>query len=791
MKLRNISIYALTMAAGMGLWSCTSDEALSGGEAYGEPIPVTITLSRGDAQTRTELSENAEGGLDDKWLRNDQLVVINSNNEEVGVLEFVKYVDDSKPNEAVFQGTLEGVADGVYDYTLWYLGGNGTQQAPLSEFINDRTVDGSKPMLVKTTLTRQTGKLDDLVRGDLLSKQIKIRVSDHKAAVEQSLDAASRTMTAHLAMASIKLDGVDGVTDGTLKISHAPSNIDPVYKVYFDRYSTSKEASVGAKENPLIIDRVNTSDPVYMVLCPSQYSGNTALVLTLTSGDKTWTATLPDITMEAGKYYRNGADGNQFSVTMTESNKEVKLVYHANFTGATTETYEETQTANNGEVKFTVRNYQQLIDDNRLPTRKDYISFGWSKTPNGEIENLSEITADGSESTIDLYAVWTDQSKNPLRKWAEANLVHLSSTDGADSKGYIPENNATTIKGSLYQWGRNKGWKDYNEARGYVTQLGNATYALTNFNGEVNDYGTGLGHFYLNTDDYVVVPTMSGLTTVEDIKVNPDIWLMNGSISNNNGDYWIGSGGGNDWKTRAKAGGFTYETPAPNGWRLPTKSEFQQITPINKSITGSNNTLKQELNGYSELRQITETGKECKYVIKWEVNSTGINISAIVVPTSFTQVNNLSDIHWKNTNVLDRFFPYTGVIRSSVLNISLTNGNRYIVNGRWVTLSGSFTKYANVYPLCDLSNSDYCSNYDVLGVYLYGYYYSAKINIVKDYSHLVGGYWMADAQEVFYFNTNDGWQNQKSKFCIEGRSTTNPLSPRVDNGYAIRCVKNE
>lgn len=316
MKFKNISIYALTMAAGMGLWSCTSDEALSGGEAYGEPIPVTITLSRGDAQTRTELSENAKGGLDDKWLRNDQLVVINSNNEEVGVLKFVKYVDDSKPNEAVFQGTLEGVADGIYDYTLWYLGGNGTQQTSLSVFANDYETDGGYPMLVKTTLTQQTGKFDDLVRGDLLSKQIKIRVSDHKAAVEHSLDAASRTMTAHLAMASIKLDGVDGVTDGTLKISHAPSNIDPWYDVYFNRVTSNTRAKVSAVDHPLIINGVNTSSPVYIVLNPAQYSGDTALVLTLTSGDKTWTATLPDIPMEAGKYYRNGADGNQFSVTM-------------------------------------------------------------------------------------------------------------------------------------------------------------------------------------------------------------------------------------------------------------------------------------------------------------------------------------------------------------------------------------------------------------------------------------------------------------------------------------------
>ncbi len=749
------------MAAGMGLWSCTSDEALSGGEAYGEPIPVTITLSRGDAQTRTELSENAEGGLDDKWLRNDQLVVINSNNEEVGVLEFVKYVDDSKPNEAVFQGTLEGVADGVYDYTLWYLGGNGTQRTPLSEFLNDYKVDGGNPMLVKTTLTRQTGKLNDLVRGDLLSKQIKIRVSDHKAAVEQSLDAASRTMTAHLAMASIKLEGVGGVTDGTLKISHAPSNIDPVYKVYFDRYSTSSVASRGAKENPLIIDHVNTSEPVYMVLYPAPYSGNTALVLTLTSGDKTWTATLPDITMEAGKYYRNGADGKQFSVTMTESNKEVKLVYHANFTGATTETYEETQTANNGEVKFTVDSYQKLIKESKLPSRMDYISFGWSRTPDGEIEDLTTISLKDGETSVDLYAVWTDQSKNPLKKWAEKNLVYNEATDKSDFAS------SNTIGGSLYQWGRNHGYVDYKDAMGELTTDYNLSpypfypYASTQDN---DDYSSGAGIFttYNNVGHY----SYMWYTEVKDITDYPKIFFMDGDINNPTYDYWVFNGGGNDWVSRARACGYSTPNPAPKGYRLPTFNDFKEILP-SKGINQSDN-----LSSLMPSPEVKNTNDNTsKYVIKWILENNGIMIQAMIIPTKYSSSNisDISDEIWSDYNVTSRFFPFTGGINAYYDEIKNING---------------FTFDRVARPMPYFSSFDKNLGYKNLGSITV--YWSNFRNIIDAGINSMGAYWCSDRNNnnrpyAMKFLDNSKFSSQNSKFAV--------FVEEAHNAFAIRCVK--
>lgn len=751
MKFKNISIYALTMAAGMGLWSCTSDEALSGGEAYGEPIPVTITLSRGDAQTRTELSENAEGGLDDKWLQSDQLVVINSSNEEVGTLEFVKYVDDSKPNEAIFQGTLEGVTDGVYDYTLWYLGGKGTQQAPLSAFANDYKTDGGYPMLVKTTLTQQTGKLNDLVRGDLLSKQIKIRVSDHKAAVEQSLDAASRTMTAHLAMASIKLEGVEGVTDGTLKISHAPSNIDPWYDVYFNRVTSNTRAKVSAVDHPLVINGVNTSSPVYIVLNPAQYSGDTALVLTLTSGDKTWTATLPDITMEAGKYYRNGADGNQFTVTMTESNKEVKLVYHANFTGATTETYEETQTANNGEVKFTVRNYQQLIDDNRLPTRKDYISFGWSKTPNGEIENLSEITADGSESTIDLYAVWTDQSKNPLRKWAKTNLMYSNgSSDFAAN---------TWTRPSLYQFGRNIGWTDYIEASknyGHWMPATGSPFAASNYT------GTNSIAFY-NQED------ANGPLYINSFLLNSDY-----SESRNSDDYWpIQAREGDDWNTRAKKCGYS-NTLSPTKWDLPTKNDFEEIMPSNMSLSNI-------INGCSEIKTIENV--KCAFVWKLMYQNGDIPalfVRAAIIHKSVTSVpSDPNDEFWQVDGIKTRAFGATGYIGAFVETL-------------YIHRAFDYDTYSYVY---DVTHKNYVNGWTLVGPQIIATPFcdgtsesdATQVRPVHAYLHSIvdawkdgGHYWTKDGYAIEWLLQEYG----ESPYFRIGQN------PKHD-ALAVRCVLKE
>lgn len=726
----------------MGLWSCTSDEALSGGEAYGEPIPVTITLSRGDAQTRTELSENAEGGLDDKWLRNDQLVVINSNNEEVGVLKFVKYVDDLKPNEAVFQGTLEGVADGVYDYTLWYLGGNGTQQTSLSVFANDYETDGGYPMLVKTTLTQQTGKFDDLVRGDLLSKQIKIRVSDHKAAVEQSLDDASRTMTAHLAMASIKLDGVDGVTDGTLKISHAPSNIDPWYDVYFNRVTSNTRAKISAVDHPLVINGVNTSSHVYIVLNPAQYSGDTALVLTLTSGDKTWTATLPDITMEAGKYYRNGADGNQFSVTMTpNSPSTLTLRYHSNF--GSDEIYEDKVSIEDGVTAFRIKNYSETNLKKRNE-QDNSVCIGWSSTADGKVD-ISSVKMDEGEYVKDIYAVWSLQLNNPMDKWARYNLVYDKTTGTSSFATSEYEG------GSLYQWGRNYGYVDYIDARGDVNANGGYEYAAAG----LQYYDAGLGlcvgapYYYLYAGQiYVNTTNVKNLTKR---------FLINTSGT----DYWIWNNGGSTWGERAIKCGYSTQTPCPTGWRIPNFSDFLEIFPTKE--TGINSVS----SDYVEKKQLTNG--TTNYVIRWKLESKGLKIQAIVVPDDFDENTYKSSLDWESAvivNTYTRIFGHTSVILGHYETNPLpVVGNSYTVAPMPVGPQSGKTYYYTK------QNNKY-------------YYY--KYNTIVDYGKdMIGNYWMADQKGVMGYldSSSHPSSGYKTNFDLQ-------YTPTHD-ASAIRCVKAE
>lgn len=692
MKLLNKSICALALASMMGLWSCTSDEALPGTTIAGKAVPLSITVSRGEAQTRTIVSENDEAGLNSVWKEGDVIVLYDSEGKEAGRLG-LKEGEENK-SSSVFEGTITGDSG---TYNLWYFGQPDEEgKYPHIDFTT------KKPRLtLPTSPMTEDGQLAEF---DIMSKAAEIVVSNGKAAVKDDV-----TMDPRMAMAKFSFASLPGNKTGKLTISNLDNGANATLFTACNIKLTDHEMGLVANAyKDYVIEGVATDKDLYIAFFPDV---DYKLGFTFEVDDKVYTHEFENSTkLVAGCYYNGGMN--------TEGEK----------------------------VNGYVLSFTEVVDE-------------------------------------------IDHSKNPLAKWAEANLVQDSSTDGATSKSYIASSSST--KGSLYQWGRNKGWKDYVAARDYVTQLGNATYALTNFDGEVDDdgllktnYSTGLGHFYLNNQDYVVCPSMYGLTTVEDIVVNPEYWIMNGQTSNSTGDYWIGNEGGSTWSERATAGGFEYESPAPENWRLPTKEEFLQITPKDKTITDSQKTLKEELNNYTELREIPGT---CKYVIRWKADNSGINISAIVVSDSFTE-EDIDNVNWSDSNVVKRFFPYTGVIRSSVINCTPKNAPYYYLNGRNVKLQGWFSIYANMYPMGDVTNEDYCSNYDKLGNYLYGYYYSAKINVLTNHNDKVGAYWVSDSKEAFYFNTNENWSGQTTRFGVQGR-TSNLHSVRPDNGYAIRCVK--
>ena len=119
MKYLNKSIYAFALVSMAGLWSCSQEDVLQGGDvtASGHPVPVTLTVNRGDAQTRTVLSENtATGGLNDVWEEGDKLAVYSSDGAKAGELVITDGVGE---DTGVFTGVITS-ENGQYDFNLWY-----------------------------------------------------------------------------------------------------------------------------------------------------------------------------------------------------------------------------------------------------------------------------------------------------------------------------------------------------------------------------------------------------------------------------------------------------------------------------------------------------------------------------------------------------------------------------------------------------------------------------------------------------------------------------------------------
>ncbi|MCM1143027.1 MAG: fimbrillin family protein, partial [Muribaculum sp.] len=311
MKL-NKFIYGLSIVAAIGLWSC-SEEVSSpdyGSEVFGTPVPLTLTVSRGDALTRTTLTENSEGGLNVEWAESDKIQVVGQDGNKIGELTFSEYAGDSK-DKAVFKG-VANLVTGTTSVRLWYLGASET---PYSAFKNDYIVDGAKPNLVKVMLCKdendnvaQSGKKEDLNKGDLMYSNETVNIfSDGESTVVDK----DVTMVKSLAMARFKISGADGVTNGTLSIKtvNASGNESEIpYRIYYSPYDAENIATSAAPSKAFAIEGVSNGSDVYVTL-PTL--SNAKLKFTLTSGSDTYEYTTSQAnTLEAGKYYcalSNGA----------------------------------------------------------------------------------------------------------------------------------------------------------------------------------------------------------------------------------------------------------------------------------------------------------------------------------------------------------------------------------------------------------------------------------------------------------------------------------------------------
>lgn len=671
MKLINKSIYVLSLAGMLGLWACTADEEMSGMENSGKQIPVTITVSRtAMPDTRTVLTEDGNGNLTDVWSETDQLALVDATGEQVGTLKFQEYVSEDNQSTAVFEGTMTATGEGTKPYRIWYLGAG---ESPYSEFTHERKVDGQYPNLVKTILSKQSGKLEDLVKGDLMHAAVKLNIQEGRAVVEESV-----TMTKLFAMARFSLKEAAGVTNGKLTItSSSASGSNKLYhKWYYLGVSGELQASVASASEFITIENVDTSNDVYVVL-PTVKDFH--LTFTLTSGNDIWTYTTAGTnTLAAGKYYCN-ADGTGIGIAL-KNDKEEEVV---------------------------------------------------------------------------------DHSKNPLLKWAETNLVYDETT--ASSKFAA----SSSVGGSLYQWGRNHGFEDYNDAMGGYNNQGVYNYGV--YNKESDACG---GWFNANQKwEY----SSRKYDSSSKVRANTTMFMM----SFYGEDYWDSSfgDGGSNWDERAEKCNYS-NAICPEGWRMPTQADFMEIWP-KTGINTTGNLATAIANLGTEVREIEDV---CKYIINWRLSNNVLIVSCLVVPDSFEK-SMVTDDTWDDENVVTRSFGTTGAIEAyqhthtfyhspntnmwpaQIVNMDIA---RPMPFGTWNAEPYAIDSY-NLYT----------------GIWSESWYTIGYSSIQDAGALYEGAYWVSDINMIFRFRNNNGSSfGPANTTSIFGAS----YQPR-HNAFAIRCVK--
>lgn len=370
-------------------------------------------------------------------------------------------------------------------------------------------------------------------------------------------------------------------------------------------------------------------------------------------------------------------------------------------------------------------------------------------------EKFVEITftQEGKEEIV-------DHSKNPLLKWAEADLVY----DRNNNTNSIASSYQT--QGSLYQWGRNYGFKNYMDAlegvevwytNGKQKRYGYATY------GRYYNTGTGVYNGYDYTSGYNYDDNSA--FAVDDMP----IFFMNP----NNTDYWVGNGGGSTWETRAKACGFTTSV-CPKGWRMPTEADFLEIKPSEpKKGTGS---LSSVLNNLVELKKIEGV---CTYAMRWSAvtqsSKAYLRIDALVVPDNFS-ADNLSSINWSDENVVTRYFGANGMIHA-FYHVNITNIDNFPVAR---PMPGVETHTDRLWTDTGYTTIGYFNTWTVLW------------DNIKDYSvNNAGYYWMSDKKAVFTFEDNTRVKNvYHNGYPFANRqSVLGTLPVDAQDCYSIRCIK--
>ena len=784
------------MMSVMGLWSCSNDEMLPGGsDLQGHPVTLTLTVNRGDAQTRTELSENTQtGGLNDVWESGDKLTVYNAEGVKAGELIIGEGVGT---DTGVFTGEVTAT-DGQHDFNLWYTDPEATGNVEADGkpiYFNSK-----KEIVVDLSKMPKYTSVKALSAMDILSKGVKLNIKGNNATVVENT-----TMQAHMAMARFSLSGLPSGKTGTLTISDKEGQVNndgqhqTLYKQRLSLATSGQEGTVSRPEG-IKVEEVKTDEDIYLAFIPGTYT----LSFNIECDGVTYFYAFTQPTeLKAGVYYNaftkpeGGEEGKIDGVNIPlVAEKRPELHVHANFPDADPEEiiiYYDYDSDGKCYVDLTKGYTFVGSDGTQLPAAPSGYKFvGWTENDKVTSADAGITYNRGQGTRADIYAIWTvstvDHSKNPLAKWAEANLTHAAG-EGADITNKLESSKYN--KGKLYQWGRNKGWTDYKEARGTYVKGEPSPYVITYPPEAIVGSGLGNEGFYLNdAGDEVNIADMYRIYEheKENFSFTQDLWIMNGALTGNTGDYMYSDNTDTNWEERRQSN--YYSNPlCPEGFRLPTSAEFAEILPQNELVSSSQ-TLSEMLSAHkAELRK----NKDCTYGIKWEFDKdhNALVISAIVMDENSTQ-NDLESIDWTSANVVSRVFPMGGAIRSTVVNYRLQSFNGYV---------GYCEYYAMIMPLGEsfFTSETYTDRWYGGRYWHEDKYWGAYIadKDITDYSDKYAGYWCSDKMAVEIVN-RDGWMMTPTDIYgnkVAG-AKTNPQTSKLrltdlnlHNGYSVRCVK--
>lgn len=289
MKHLHKSIFSLALASLLSLASCSQEDVLSGGTdtVKGHPVQLTLTVNRGDAQTRTVLSENDKnGGLNDKWVDGDMLKVYNSAGQKIGELNLIEGADT---DTGIFSGEVTA-ENGTSDYRVWYYNDDVVS-------FDHNASNATEPTVLVDLSNQAYGDVTALSAMDMLSQDISLTITGNAAVVAERC-----TMEARLAMVRFSLKNI-GAASGTLKIyDELNQNRAMITKGSFGLAPNHQGQKFRSVATPAITVPVTEGKDVYLALYPDSY--RIGFEFTETGTNKKYKFAFKGATtLEAGTYY--------------------------------------------------------------------------------------------------------------------------------------------------------------------------------------------------------------------------------------------------------------------------------------------------------------------------------------------------------------------------------------------------------------------------------------------------------------------------------------------------------